>query len=270
MNALVEMIVGINPVLLALFAGIFTWSMTILGSSVVFLLNEIKQNTLKIMLAFAAGVMIAASFWSLLLPAVEISADYTIPWLPVVVGFSFGGLFLLGVDRLLPHMHSNFETEGINTTWKKSTLLMLAITLHNIPEGLAFGVAFAAAAGASDPVLFAGAISLAIGIGIQNIPEGAAVSLPFRKAGLSKSKSFFYGQLSGLVEPIAAVCGAILALSIDSFLPYMLSFAAGAMIYVSVEDLIPEAQCSREEHSHGATYGIMIGFLLMTFVDMIL
>ncbi len=270
MESLVELASGVDPILLALIAGIFTWSMTVLGSSVVLFMKEIKKSTLNLMLAFAAGVMIAASFWSLLLPATELTVGHALPWFPIISGFAFGGLFLLAVDRFLPHMHSNFEKEGVDTTWRKSTLLMLAITLHNIPEGLAFGVAFAAAAQADDPAMIAGAISLAIGIGIQNIPEGAAVSLPFRRAGLSKSKSFIYGQFSGLVEPVAAVFGALLALSIDSFLPYMLSFAAGAMLFVSVEDLIPEAQCGQGDHEHTGTYGIMAGFLLMTFVDMII
>lgn len=260
----------LNPLLLALMAGLFTWAVTSAGAALVFLFKEINKKTLNIMLGFAAGVMVAASFWSLLLPAKEIAQQAGIvEWLPVVVGFTAGGILLMIMDKVLPHLHPNSKDgspEGLPSHLKKSILLIFAITLHNIPEGFAVGVAFGAMA--NEGVTFAAAIVVALGIGIQNLPEGAAVSIPLRKEGFSRRKSFMIGQLSGAVEPVAAVLGAYFAMNMTYLLPYTLSFAAGAMIYVVVEELIPESQS--EEHSHGATIGSMAGFLLMTFLDIAL
>lgn len=260
----------LDPLLLALMAGLFTWIMTSAGAALVFLFKEINKKTLNIMLGFAAGVMVAASFWSLLLPAKEIAQQAGIvEWLPVIVGFTAGGALLMFMDKVLPHLHPNSKDgspEGMPSHLKKSILLVFAITLHNIPEGFAVGVAFGAMA--NEGVTFAAAIVVALGIGIQNLPEGAAVSIPLRKEGFSRRKSFMIGQLSGAVEPVAAVLGAYFAMNMTYLLPYTLSFAAGAMIYVVVEELIPESQS--EEHSHGATIGSMAGFLLMTFLDIAL
>lgn len=257
----------LNPLLLALMAGLFTWAMTSAGAALVFLFKEINKKILNIMLGFAAGVMVAASFWSLLLPATEIAKQSGIAeWLPVTVGFAAGGALLMIMDKVLPHLHPNSKDgspEGMPSNLRKSILLVFAITLHNIPEGFAVGVAFGAMA--NEGVTLAAAIVVALGIGIQNLPEGAAVSIPLRKEGFSRRKSFMIGQLSGAVEPVAAVLGAYFAMNMTYLLPYTLSFAAGAMIYVVVEELIPESQS--EIHSHGATIGSMAGFLLMTFLD---
>jgi len=263
---------NVNPVLLALIATIFTWFMTALGSGLVFFFKNINKKVLVTMLGFAAGVMIAASFWSLLNPAIDMAESLGVPgWVPAVVGFLVGGIFLRLVDLTLPHLHIGQKTEdaeGIKTTWKRSILLVLSITLHNIPEGLAVGVAFGAVASGNISASLAGAIALAIGMGIQNFPEGAAVSVPLRREGLSRSKSFFYGQASGIVEPIAEVIGAAAVMTMRSALPYALSFAAGAMIFVVAEELIPESQSSG--NSHMATTGLMIGFALMMLLDVAL
>ncbi|MCX4359890.1 ZIP family metal transporter [Mucispirillum schaedleri] len=260
----------LNPLLLAFMAGLFTWVMTSAGAALVFLFKEINKNILNIMLGFAAGVMVAASFWSLLLPATEIAKEENmVEWMPVIIGFAAGGAFLILMDKVLPHLHPNSKDgspEGMPSNLRKSILLVFAITLHNIPEGFAVGVAFGAMA--NEGVTFAAAIVVALGIGIQNLPEGAAVSIPLRKEGYSRRKSFMIGQLSGAVEPVAALLGAYFAMNMAYLLPYTLSFAAGAMIYVVVEELIPESQS--EEHSHGATIGSMSGFLLMTFLDIAL
>ena len=260
----------LNPFLLAFMAGLFTWVMTSAGAALVFLFKEINKNILNIMLGFAAGVMVAASFWSLLLPATEIAKEENmVEWMPVIIGFAAGGAFLILMDKVLPHLHPNSKDgspEGMPSNLRKSILLVFAITLHNIPEGFAVGVAFGAMA--NEGVTFAAAIVVALGIGIQNLPEGAAVSIPLRKEGYSRRKSFMIGQLSGAVEPVAALLGAYFAMNMAYLLPYTLSFAAGAMIYVVVEELIPESQS--EEHSHGATIGSMSGFLLMTFLDIAL
>lgn len=257
----------LNPLLLALMAGLFTWAMTSAGAALVFLFKEINKKILNIMLGFAAGVMVAASFWSLLLPATEIAKQSGIAeWLPVTVGFAAGGALLMIMDKVLPHLHPNSKDgspEGMPSNLRKSILLIFAITLHNIPEGFAVGVVFGAMA--NEGVSLAAAVVVALGIGIQNLPEGAAVSIPLRKEGFSRRKSFMIGQFSGAVEPVAAVLGAYFAMNITYMLPYILSFAAGAMIYVVVEELIPESQS--EIHSHGATIGSMAGFLLMTFLD---
>ncbi len=258
-----------SPVTQALIATLFTWLVTALGAAVVFFFKTINRKVLDGMLGFAAGIMIAASFWSLLAPAIEMAEDLGITsWMPAVIGFLTGGAFLWIIDKILPHLHLGYkmsEAEGIKTKWQKSVLLVLAITLHNIPEGLAVGVAFGAIASESASVPITGAVVLAIGIGIQNFPEGAAVSVPLRREGLSRFKSFWYGQLSGIVEPIAGVIGAAAVMSMTNFLPYALSFAAGAMIYVVVEELIPEAQLNRNNDI--STIGVMIGFALMMFLD---
>ncbi|MBN2533251.1 MAG: ZIP family metal transporter [Spirochaetales bacterium] len=261
-----------SPVLQALIATLFTWFVTALGAGMVFFFKTISRKILDGMLGFAGGVMIAASFWSLLAPAIDLSRDMgIIPWLPAVVGFLCGGIFLRIVDVILPHLHPGdpmSEAEGIKTTWKKSILLVLAITLHNIPEGLAVGVAFGAVASGIGSASLPGAIALAIGIGLQNFPEGTAVSVPLRREGLSRFKSFFYGQLSGIVEPIAGVLGATVVLLIRPLLPYALSFAAGAMIFVVVEEVVPESQSSG--NTHVATIGAMLGFAIMMLLDVAL
>ncbi len=268
----IEWLLEYNPVLLALFAGIFTWSITALGAAMVFFFKEIKPKFFNLMLGFAAGIMIAASFWSLLMPAIEMSEKQGgVAWLPAAIGFLSGGAFLLLIDKILPHLHLGLpmnKAEGIKTSWQRSTLLVLAITLHNIPEGLAVGVAFGALANNPDIGTLAGAITLAVGIGLQNFPEGTAVSVPLRREGLSRLKAFNYGQLSGLVEPIAAVFGAYLVLAITPILPYALSFAAGAMIFVVVEELIPESQSGNETDYSAA--GVMIGFVIMMILDVAL
>ncbi len=261
-----------SPVTQALIATLFTWLVTALGAAVVFFFKTINRKVLDGMLGFAAGIMIAASFWSLLSPAIEMTENAgKTSWVPAVVGFLAGGLFLWIFNKILPHLHLGYkmsEAEGIKTKWQKSVLLVLAITLHNIPEGLAVGVAFGAVASGLPSVTIAGAVVLAIGIGIQNFPEGAAVSVPLRREGLSRFKSFWYGQLSGIVEPIAGVIGAVAVMSMTTFLPYALSFAAGAMIYVVVEELIPESQLNRNNDI--STIGAMTGFALMMFLDVAL
>lgn len=267
-----EWFISLNPIVQALLATLFTWFVTALGASMVFFFKEIKRNVLNGMLGFAAGVMIAASFWSLLAPAIEMAemAGDT-PWIPAAVGFLCGGAFLWLVDKLLPHLHMGLpieDAEGPKTSWQRSILLVLAITLHNIPEGLAVGVAFGAVAAGLPSATLAGAIALAIGIGLQNFPEGAAVSIPLRREGFSRFKSFFYGQSSGLVEPIAGVIGAAAVLFMRPILPYALSFAAGAMIYVVVEELIPEAQ--QDKNTDVATIGAMLGFAVMMILDVAL
>jgi ZIP family zinc transporter len=259
----------LNPVLQALIATIFTWLLTALGAGLVFFFKTIKREILDGMLGFAAGVMIAASYWSLLAPAIEMSEGLNVPeWLPATGGFLLGGVFLWLTDKLMPHLHIGFkaeEAEGIHTHLRKSILLVLAITLHNIPEGLAVGVAFGAAAHGMSSATLAGAVVLAIGIGIQNMPEGAAVSVPLRREGLSAGRCFWYGQASGIVEPIAGVIGAFAVLYVRPLLPYALAFAAGAMIYVVVEELIPESQLDKKTDISTAL--AMIGFAIMMTLD---
>ncbi len=261
-----------NPVLLALGATLFTWFVTLMGASMVFFFKSINKKVLNPMLGFAAGVMIAASFWSLLKPAIEMSEKSgSHPWVPALIGFLSGGAFLFLADKILPHLHMGLSTdkaEGIKTSWQRSVLLVLAITLHNIPEGLAVGVAFGALANNPDTGVLAGAVALAIGIGLQNFPEGAAVSIPLRREGFSRLKAFNYGQLSGIVDPISGVIGAYLVLTITPLLPYALSFAAGAMIFVVVEELIPESQTGNETDL--STIGAMIGFAVMMVLDVAL
>ena len=258
---------GINPVLQALLGTLFTWFMTALGAAVVFLGRDIKQVILDWLLGFAGGVMIAASYWSLLAPALEIAEEGPLPaWLPAVIGFLLGGAFLRLVDRILPHLHiGSDKPEGVKTSFQRTALLIFAITLHNIPEGLAVGVAFGAAAKNLQAASISGAIALAIGIGIQNFPEAIAVAMPLRRIGYSRPRSFWYGQLSGIVEPIAGVLGASVVFLSRTLLPYALAFAAGAMIFVVVEDLIPESH--RAGHVDIATMGVMVGFSVMMLLD---
>lgn len=264
-----------HPVLQAGLAGLFTWFITALGAATVFGRREMSRTFLDAMLGFAAGVMIAASFWSLLSPAIEMSAGHPIgEWFPPAVGFLTGAAFLRLADRILPHLHPlkpMAEAEGIKTSLHQTTLLVLAITLHNIPEGLAVGVAFGAAAHAAEighSANLAGAIALAVGIGLQNFPEGMAISLPLRRIGVRPAKSFWYGQLSAAVEPVAAVIGAGAVLLVQPLLPYALSFAAGAMIFVVVEELIPESQ--QGGRTDLATLGAIVGFTVMMVLDVAL
>ncbi len=263
---------NLNPILQALLATGFTWFVTALGAASVFFFRTVNRKVLDAMLGFAAGVMIAASYWSLLAPAIEMAEQSGGPaWVPATIGFLLGGAFLWGVDKVLPHLHIGLpieEAEGLQTSWRRSVLLVLAITLHNFPEGLAVGVAFGAAAAGLPSASVAGALALAIGIGLQNFPEGMAVSIPLRREGLSRFKSFWYGQLSGTVEPIAGVLGAAAVLLVQPILPYALAFAAGAMIYVVVEELIPESQL--ESITDVATVGAMLGFAVMMTLDVAL
>jgi ZIP family zinc transporter len=264
-----EKLLGFSPVVLALLATLYTYLTTAFGAAMVFFFKTINKKILNSMLGFAAGIMIAASFWSLLKPAIEMAESMgSVPWMPALTGFLAGGLFIFMIDKILPHLHMGLareKAEGIHTTWQRSILLVLAITLHNIPEGLAVGVAFGALSKSHDLATLSGAIALAIGIGLQNFPEGAAVSIPLRREGFSRKKSFFYGQLSGLVEPVAGVIGAYMVLAIEPLLPYALSFAAGAMIFVVVEELIPESQTGNETDL--STIGAMLGFAVMMLLD---
>ncbi len=269
MQNIIDYFQSIDPILAALLATIFTWGLTALGASLVFLFNTMNRAFFDGMLGFTGGVMVAASFWSLLAPGIEMSpGEGFIKVIPAVTGFALGALFLFGLDKILPHLHVNFkmsEKEGIKTPWHKSTLLTLAITLHNIPEGLAVGVLFGAAAAGIDGASIGGAVALAIGIGLQNFPEGFAVAMPLRRQGLSKWKSFNFGQLSAAVEPIAAVLGAWAVMTFEPILPYALSFAAGAMIFVVVEEVIPESQ--QERFTDIATMGFIGGFIIMMTLD---
>lgn len=267
---MIEFISQFSPIIQALMGTLFTWGLTALGASLVFFTKEVSRNLLNGLLGFASGVMIAASYWSLLAPAIELSQDLAVPsWLPAASGFLLGGAFLFGVDKLLPHLHmSQAEPEGPKTSWQRSVLLITAITLHNIPEGLAVGVAFGAAAAGIEGAGVASAVALAIGIGIQNFPEGLAVSAPLRREGWKLGKAFVYGQFSGMVEPVAGLIGAAATLLMRPLLPYALAFAAGAMIYVVAEELIPESKC--EGHSDVPTIGVMLGFAVMMMLDVAL
>lgn len=262
-----------NPITQALVATLFTWGVTAAGAALVFFTKTVNPKVMDSMLGFAAGVMIAASFWSLLAPGIEMASQIgQIPWLTAAIGFLGGGLFMRLTDRLLPHLHPGMamdKSEGIKTSWQRSTLLVLAITLHNIPEGLAVGVAFGAVAANLPSATIGGAIALAIGIGLQNFPEGAAVSLPLRREGMGRLKSFSMGQASGMVEPIAGVLGAVFVLNMQGALPYALCFAAGAMIFVVVEELIPESQ-RNEANIDLVTMATMAGFAVMMILDVAL
>lgn len=270
---MLDFFLDLHPVVQALIATSFTWGMTALGAALVFATKTLNQKLLDSMLGFAGGVMIAASFWSLLSPALDMAEGDGLPaWIPAAVGFLLGGLFLWGVDKILPHLHPNSsieEAEGMQPSKKRrSTLLVLAITLHNIPEGLAVGVAFGAVAAEFPSSSLAGAIALGIGIGIQNFPEGVAVSMPLRRDGMSRMKSFMYGQFSGMVEPISAVIGVLAVTLIEPLLPYALSFAAGAMIFVVAEEVIPGSQ--EEGNKDLASMTLMIGFTVMMILDVAL
>lgn len=261
-----------HPIQAALYASLFTWGLTALGASIVFFFKKMNRAVLDGMLGFTGGVMVAASFWSLLSPAIDNSpGEGFVKVLPSAVGFALGALALFGMDKWLPHLHINFketEAEGVKTNWHRTTLLVLAITLHNIPEGLAVGVLFGAAStlvGAEQTELIIAAISLAIGIGIQNFPEGIAVSMPLRRQGVSRFKSFWYGQLSAIVEPVAAVLGALAVSFFRPILPYALAFAAGAMIFVVIEEVVPETQ--RDKFTDVATLGFIGGFIVMMSLD---
>lgn len=269
---LLTWISDLNPVFQALLATCFTWFVTAAGAAMVFFFKKINKRVLDTMLGFAAGVMIAASFWSLLAPAIEMTEQTSTPaWLPALIGFLGGGFFLRVINKFLPHLHVDSpsgKASGIQTNWQRSILLVLAITLHNIPEGLAVGVAFGAVSAGLPSASLAGAIALAIGIALQNFPEGASVSIPLRREGLSRRKSFWYGQLSGMVEPFAGVLGAAAVVYMKSILPYALSFAAGAMIFVVVEELIPESQLDRS--TDAGTIGALLGFAVMMVLDVAL
>jgi ZIP family zinc transporter len=273
MDTIIDFFKGIDPVLAAFIATTFTWLLTAAGASLVFFFKTLHRGVLDAMLGFTGGVMVAASFWSLLSPAIEMSEKMypSMKWMPAAVGFLAGALFLFGLDKTLPHLHINFgenEKEGTKTQLHKSILLVLAITLHNIPEGLAVGVLFGAAATGIGDATIPAAVALAIGIGIQNFPEGFAVAMPLRRSGVSRFKSFWYGQLSAIVEPVAGVIGAAAVIYMEPILPYALAFAAGAMIYVVVEEVIPETQ--RDKYTDIAVLGFIGGFLVMMILDVAL
>lgn len=261
-----------TPIVQALVAGVFTWLITAAGAASALFTRQVNRKLLDGMLGFAAGVMMAASYWSLLSPAIEIAEHRgDSPWLPATVGMLLGAATIFALDKLLPHLHpglSLHQAEGPKTTWRRSILLVTAITLHNIPEGLAVGVAFGGVIAGMESVELSAAVALAVGIGIQNAPEGLAVAMPLRGEGVSRLKSFWYGQLSALVEPVAAVIGAATVMQAAVLLPYALSFAAGAMIYVVVEELIPES------HQAGnvdlATTSFVGGFTVMMVLDVAL
>jgi ZIP family zinc transporter len=266
---LVDFFEPYHPVTQALIATLFTWFFTAAGAAPVLFAKRVNQRMMDGMLGLAAGVMIAASFWSLLAPAIELSGG---DWKPAAIGFLAGGFFLYLVDKILPHLHIGLESseaEGIKTSWHRSILLVSAVTLHNIPEGLAVGVAFGSVGLAVDAAMgremMIGAIALAIGISLQNFPEGLAVAMPLRREGMGRFKAFMYGQASGVVEPLSGILGAWLVIKMEALLPYGLAFAAGAMIFVVVEELIPESQ--REGFSDFATGGALVGFALMMSLD---
>lgn len=265
---MISWFLDLNPISQALIATLFTWFLTAIGASFVFLFRSMNKKIFDGMLGFAAGVMLAASYWSLLAPALDLSNQDAIPWLSVAIGFLLGGAFIKLIDKILPHLHPNLPPvylEGPKTKLKRSNLLIIAITIHNIPEGLAIGVAFGAAALGFPEATIGGAISLAIGIGLQNFPEGLAISMPLKQGGYSSSKSFFYGQLSAIVEPVAACLGAATVFIAQPLLPYALSFAAGAMIFVVAEEVIPESH--RRGNINLATFFLLIGFIVMMILD---
>ncbi|MDG2426349.1 MAG: ZIP family metal transporter [Flavobacteriales bacterium] len=267
-----DYIAQVDPVWAALAATTFTWLVTASGASLVFFFKTMHRGWLDGMLGFTGGVMVAASCFGLLIPAIDMSAgEGWIKVMPAAVGFTIGALFLFALDRLTPHLHINFdrsEAEGPKTDWHRTTLLVLAITLHNIPEGLAVGVMFGGAAAGVPGATIGGAVALAIGIAIQNFPEGIAVSMPLRRQGVSRFRSFWFGQLSAIVEPVAGVIGAIAVVTIQPMLPYALAFAAGAMIYVVIEEVIPETQ--RDKYTDVASLGFILGFVLMMSLDVVL
>jgi ZIP family zinc transporter len=267
-----EWFTGANPILQALVATLFTWGMTAVGAGAVFFFREVNRRLLDAALGFAAGVMIAASFWSLLAPSIAMSAAMgMVEWVPPLVGFVSGAMAMRVADWLLPHVHlfaPATAAEGVRTSLHRTALLVLAITLHNIPEGLAVGVAFGAVQSGLEGSSLGAAIALALGIGLQNLPEGTAVSVPLRREGLSRARSFYYGQLSAWVEPVSGVVGAAAVVLMRPILPYALAFAAGAMIFVVVEEVIPESQTGG--HPDVATAGAILGFAIMMVLDVAL
>ena len=269
MEQVIQYFQTIDPILAALYATLFTWALTAAGAGLVYLFKNPNRALMDGMLGFTGGVMVAASFWSLLAPGIEMSeGEGFIKVIPSAVGFLLGALFIFGLDKILPHLHINFkidEAEGVKTPWHRTTLLVLAITLHNIPEGLAVGVLFGGVASGFEGATIGGAVALALGIGLQNFPEGFAVAVPMRRQGLSRRKSFMYGQASAIVEPIAGVLGAWAVLTFEPILPYALAFAAGAMIFVVVEEVIPETQ--QDKYTDIATMGFIAGFIIMMTLD---
>ncbi|MES2618048.1 MAG: ZIP family metal transporter [Bacteroidota bacterium] len=271
MQSALDYFLGLSPVMQALIATTFTWLLTAAGASIVLFFKDMSRKWLDFLLGFTGGVMVAASFWSLLTPAIEMAEESygkAWSWIPAAIGFTIGAGFIYIIDKIIPHLHLNAnmsEKEGLKTTWDRTILLVLAITLHNIPEGLAIGVSFGAAAMGDPHFSIAAAIALSIGIGIQNFPEGIAVAMPLRRQGVSRFKSFWWGQLSAIVEPIAGVIGAVAVMYAQPILPYALAFAAGAMIYVVVEEVIPETQ--RDKYADFATIGFIIGFITMMALD---
>ncbi|VEB25410.1 GufA-like protein [Actinobacillus lignieresii] len=273
-----DLFLSLNPILQAFIAGLFTWGCTIFGAAFVYFFKTVNRKLLDVMMGFAAGVMIAASFWSLLAPALEYAEPSygSLAWLPAAAGFLAGGFFLRMIDKIVPHLHLSkplTDAEGMPKFKKhlsKSMLLFLAITIHNIPEGLALGVTFGALASdvADHQAMLTAALGLAVGIGLQNIPEGSSLSLPIRGEGKSRKQAFLWGAMSAVVEPIAAVIGAAFVLSMTAILPYALAFAAGAMIFVVVEELIPESQSGG--NTDIATLGLMVGFVIMMVLDVAL
>lgn len=263
---------NLSPVIQALFATLFTWGVTALGAAIVFFFKKVNKSVLDAMLGFAAGVMIAASVWSLIIPGIEMAEQLNmIPWLIIALGFLSGGLLLFLGDKIYDFYekkHPKKRTENKSSSFKRCLMLVFSITLHNIPEGLAVGVAFGSLAYGLNGTTLIAAITLAIGIGLQNFPEGSAVSLPLRREGYSRKKAFFYGQISGVVEPIAGVLGALLVLKIQYLLPFLLAFAAGAMIYVVVEELIPESQTNKKKDLMAIF--TLIGFSIMMILDVAL
>lgn len=270
LKSVIQYLESIDPITAAFYATTFTWLVTAAGAALVFFFRTMNKNVLDGMLGFTGGVMVAASIWSLLIPAINMSeGDGFTKVIPPVIGFFTGAAFLYGLDKILPHLHVNFkQVEGVKSTWQRTTLMILAITLHNIPEGLAVGVLFGGVAAGVPEASIAGAVALAIGIGLQNFPEGVAVAMPLRRMGMSRRKSFFYGQLSAIVEPAAGVLGALAVTFFTPVLPYALAFAAGAMIFVVVEEVIPEAQ--QNKNSDVATLGFIGGFIVMMVLDVAL
>lgn len=266
---MIDFLQRFDPLTQTIFATAFTWGMTALGAATVFTFRRFNQKVLDMMLGFAGGVMISASFWSLLGPAVSLCMNKSVPcWLPATIGFAAGAVVLRVIDLVLPHLHPGLaldKAEGAHTKWRRSTLLVLAITLHNIPEGLAVGVVFGVAGSGLGYASLAGAVALTVGLGIQNFPEGLAVSMPLRREGMSRLRSFWYGQLSAVVEPVAAVVGVLTVAASQALMPYALGFAAGAMIYVVIEEVIPESQTGG--NSDIASLGTIVGFILMMILD---
>ena len=269
---MVEWFIGLNHVSQALVASVFTWGMTAAGAAIVFLTPGMNRRLLDAALGFAAGVMLAASFWSLLAPSIALSEEMgLVKWMPPLVGFLAGAATMRLADWILPHLHplaAEWQAEGMKTHLQRTALLVLAITLHNIPEGLAVGVAFGAIGAGLDAGGLGAAVALAVGMGLQNFPEGMAVALPLRAGGMSRRSSFYYGQMSAWVEPIAALVGATAVLVMRPVLPYAMAFAAGAMVFVVVEEVIPESQSAG--HDDIASLGSVIGFAVMMVLDVAL